>query len=78
MKKLIALIFISMCEIGFSQSPQNNLSGDIPTDYIRPGLLILHNKQGGEFDFSNFKFPAQFDEIGIKNQEFSYSLNLMV
>jgi len=74
MNKLIALIFLLMCGIGFSQSPQNNLSGDIPTDYIRPGLLILHNKQGGEFDFNNFKFPSQFDEIKIRNQEFSYSM----
>jgi hypothetical protein len=73
MKKLLFTVLSLSLGLTNAQNPEKNLSGDIPTDYIRPGLLILHNKQGGQFDFNNFKFPAQFDEIKIENQEFSYS-----
>jgi hypothetical protein len=74
MKKLVAIILCLYFGVSNAQSPEKNLSGDVPTDYIRPGLLILHNKQGGEFDFNNFQFPAQFDEINIGTQEFTWSV----
>jgi len=40
MKKLIAFIIILKCCVGLSLSPQNNLSAEIPTNYILPGSYV--------------------------------------
>lgn len=77
MKKITAIILCLSFGITFAQNPEKNLSGEISTDYVRPGLLILNGRfnNGTDFDFENVSFPNQFDRIEIDNPYFDLGLS---